>query len=70
MTKIELIGNMVALRQEIRIALYKLAHEHGSALEQFMTCDKLPTYVWVNYKQFAVLHEEYVALKQGILVLA
>jgi hypothetical protein len=66
MKRTQLVSNMIALRKEIRIELYKLAHENSSTLEQFMTYDRLPAYVWVYHQQFASLHEEYVALKYGI----
>lgn len=70
MSKIELVGNMISLRKEIRIALFKLAYVQDPDLEQYLSKDKLPAHVWANYKQFAVLHDEYVALKQGIVALA
>lgn len=70
MNKTELVGNMVSLRSEIRIALFKLAHKQSSSLEAYVHRDRLPAWIWVKHKQFAVLHDEYVALKQGILALA
>lgn len=70
MNKIQLVSQMIALRGEIRIALYKLAHVQDSDLEQYLSKDKLPVYVWVHHEQFATLHEEYVALKYGINSLA
>lgn len=70
MNKIQLVSQMVALRNEIRIALYKLAHVQDSSLESYILRDKLPAYVWLNHEEFAVLHEEYVALKCGINSLA
>lgn len=70
MNKTELVGNMVSLRNEIRIALFKLAHEQDESLEAYIYRDRLPPFVWAEHEQFAVLHEEYVALKQGIVALA
>lgn len=70
MTKVELVVNMISLRNEIRIALFKLAHKEDESLEAYVYRDKLPSYIWAEHRQFAVLHEEYVALKQGIVALA
>lgn len=70
MNKIELIGNMVSLRNEIRIALFQMAHEQNSSLGEYIHRDELPTWIWAIHEEFAVLHDEYVALKQGIVALA
>jgi hypothetical protein len=70
MNKVLLVSNMLVLRNEIRIALYKLAHSHSGNLEQYISQDRLPPSVWTFHEEFAVLHEEYVALKQGIIALA
>lgn len=70
MTKAELASNMISLRSEIRIVLFKLAHKQDVSLEAYIYRDKLPPYIWAKHELFAVLHEEYVALKQGIVALA
>lgn len=70
MDKVLLVSKMIVLRNEIRIALYKMAYVQDPDLEQYLSKDKLPAHVWANHEEFAVLHEEYVALKQGIVALA
>lgn len=66
----QLLVQMISLKKEIKIELFRIAHESGFDLEEYIEANRVPHFVWVDHTAFAVLHEEYCALKEGIRALA
>lgn len=66
----QLLLSMISLKREIKIELYRIAHKSNIDLEEYIEQARIPHFLWTDCVEFAVLHEEYCALKEGIRALA